>query len=72
MDDLLDFINSQHHSDDLLDQVLCCRLMKHTLQVNLLQDKLMLISHIFLHKLTKLCINLLLIGEQMVALQDQM
>ena len=44
MDDLLDFINSQHHSDDQLE---------------------MLISHIMLP--TKLCINLLLIGEQMEA-----
>ena len=34
MDVLLDFINSQNHSDDQV-----CRLIKPTLKVNLLQDK---------------------------------
>ena len=70
MDDLLHFFNSQNHSDDQLDQVLptyqtYTESQSPTRQVN---------AHItyHLHKQTKLCINHLLIGEQMVALQVQM
>ena len=37
MDNLLDFINSQHHSDDQLDQVL--KTYQTTQKVNLLLDK---------------------------------
>ena len=70
MDDLLDFINSQNHSDDQLDQVL--QTYQTYTESQSPTGKLMLISHIMLHKLTKLCINLLLMGEQMVALQVQM
>ena len=64
MDDLLDFINSQNHSDDQLDQVLqtyqtYTESQSPTRQVN---------AHITYH-VAQLCINLLLIGEQMEALQ---
>ena len=65
MDNLLDFINSQHHSVDQLDQVL--KTYQTSLKVNLLLDKSMPTSPVMLHMLNKLGIILLLIGEQMEA-----
>ena len=65
MDNLLDFINSQHHSDDQLDQVL--KTYQTSLKVNLLLDKSMPMSPVMLLMLSKLGISLLLIGEQMEA-----
>ena len=49
-DDLLDFITSQEHSDDQLDQILIKHITKLNLKLKLHIDKSMLISHIMLLK----------------------
>ena len=70
MDDLLDFINSQNHSDDQLDQVL----QTYQTYTERQSPTRQVYAHITYHvaQATKLCINLLLKGEQMVDLQVQM
>ena len=72
MDDLLDFINSQHHSDDQLDQVLQTYQTYTESQSPTRQVNAHITYHVAQANITKLCINLLLIGEKMVALQVQM
>ena len=70
MDDLLDFINSQNHSDDQLDQVL----QTYQTYTESQSPTRQVYGHITYHvaQANQAMHQFLLIGVQMVALQVQM